>query len=92
MIELQVGSQTIEVDSYQFVTELYSATYENRWADIGCLAAFIGGLQVRLHCCAIAACSLLVRCVLWLTLLRARSACSQMCHLYATRFKQHIDR
>jgi hypothetical protein len=33
------------------VTELYSATYENRWADIGCLAAFIGGLQVRLHFC-----------------------------------------
>jgi hypothetical protein len=59
-ITLQVGSQTIDVDSYQFVTELYSATYENRWADIGCLAAFIGGLQ--------------------------------LCHLYATRFKQHIDR
>jgi ABC-type multidrug transport system ATPase subunit/ABC-type multidrug transport system permease subunit len=59
-IKVPVGDSFVEVNSYKYVTELYDATYENRWVDIGCLAAFIGGLQ--------------------------------FCHLYATRFKQHIDR
>ena len=45
---------------YQYVVQLYSASYSNRFKDVGYLACFIAGLQLS--------------------------------HLYATRFKQHIDR
>jgi ABC-type multidrug transport system ATPase subunit/ABC-type multidrug transport system permease subunit len=45
---------------YQYVSQLYSASFGNRFKDVGYLACFIAGLQLS--------------------------------HLYATRYKQHIDR
>ena len=60
MIDVPVGTTIYQVDSYDLVSNLYAAHYEDRWKDAGYLCAFIGGLQ--------------------------------LCHLYATRFKMHIDR
>jgi hypothetical protein len=59
-IVLNVGGTSIPVDAKAYVTELYDADYNDRWPAIGCLAAFVVGLQA--------------------------------CHIYATRYKQHIDR
>jgi hypothetical protein len=59
-IVLNVGGKAVSVDAKAYVTELYDAEYKDRWPAIGCLAAFVVGLQA--------------------------------CHLYATRYKQHIDR
>ena len=47
-------------DAYAYVSNLYDAHYEKRFASAGYLAIFVVGLQAF--------------------------------HLYATRFKQHIDR
>ena len=59
-INVPIGTQIIQVDSYDLVSNLYDAHYEDRWKDAGYLCAFIGGLQLF--------------------------------HMYATRFKMHIDR
>ena len=55
---IQVGGHS--VNAYTYVTKLYGVTYGRRGIDVGCLAAFIVGLQTL--------------------------------HIFATRFRTHINR
>ena len=57
---MKLPYQAPPTTGYQYVASLYSASFGNRFKDVGYLACFIAGLQLS--------------------------------HLYATRFKQHIDR
>ena len=50
-ILLNVGGQEVPVDSYAYVTQLYSVTYADRWNDIGCqLHGQAVGVDWH-HCC-----------------------------------------
>ena len=59
-IRLEFGGKEVDVDSFQYVTDLYDMRYERRWRDVAILVGFCGGMQLF--------------------------------HVYATRFKAHIDR